>query len=264
MNIKSLFLPLAFLGMAHTATADQLIASSDSYPNTDTSECSWSLVAMFGTPPDPQFPNGTQTDVWGLDCATGSTNSAPPVSIIERTEMHTFGFGSSCNLSSPISGYRLEGNSCSSFKVFKSDTSEESTPTEQLEGLQRISNVWKTDQFIHVNHSAQQTVLTSNAPSGWWSSHWTFEEIGDYYRIKNRWTGEYLHMQSHELESGPIIEGWWSAQWTLQTGTLGGQTVYRIRNRWLPDEYLHIENGDLETGSIESGWHSAWWYIKSL
>lgn len=258
MNIKALLLPFAFLGAVQIASADQLVASSESYPETDAAGCEWNIIGLFGTPPNSQFPNGSQTTVYGLDCENG------PTSIVEMSEMLAPGVGFSCVLSGAKEGYRLEGNSCQSFAVFKSESNEEESSTEPLADLNRITNVWKLDQAIHVEHSAHETVSASNAPNGWWSSHWSFEKSGNYYRIKNRWTGEYLHMQSHALESGPISDGWWSAQWTLQEGSISGQTIYRIRNRWLPDSYLNIENGSLEAGTIEQGWHSAWWHIDSL
>ncbi|BCD95938.1 RICIN domain-containing protein [Marinagarivorans cellulosilyticus] len=255
MNIKALLLPFAFLSVVQTVSADQLLASSESHPETDAAECEWNVIGLSSTPPDFQFPNGSQTTVYGLDCDNG------PTSIVEMSEMLAPGVGFSCVLSGPKEGYRLEGNSCQSFAVFKSEANEDNSPAEPLSGLNRITNLWKPDQVVNVEHS---DVAVSNAPNDWWSSHWIFEKTGNYYRIKNRWTNEYLHMQSHALESGPISDGWWSAQWTLQDGSNNGQTIYRIRNRWLPDAYLNIENGSLEAGAIEQGWHSAWWYIDNL
>ena len=62
----------------------------------------------------------------------------------------------------------------------------------------------------------------------------------DYYRMKNRWTGEYLHIQNKKghTELAKKIGGWWSAQWSIENTSAG---YFRIKNRWT-GEYLHIEN----------------------
>lgn len=62
----------------------------------------------------------------------------------------------------------------------------------------------------------------------------------DYYKIKNRWTGEYLHIQNNKghTELAKNVGGWWSAQWHIEKASPG---YLRIKNR-KTNEYLHIEN----------------------
>ena len=39
---------------------------------------------------------------------------------------------------------------------------------------------------------------------------------GNFFRIKNRWKGTYLHNERGTLELGTIQKGWWSAQWVRE------------------------------------------------
>ena len=39
------------------------------------------------------------------------------------------------------------------------------------------------------------------------------------YRIRNRYTNGYLHVEYGSLQVGSIQSGWLSAQWTLETAT---------------------------------------------
>ena len=90
----------------------------------------------------------------------------------------------------------------------------------------------------------------------------------DYFRIKNRWTGQYLHIEHKkghvELAKQGPLSGWHSAQWSKENSGAG---YFRIKNRWT-GQYLHIEHkkGHLElakNGPL-TGWWSAQWEKENL
>jgi hypothetical protein len=62
-----------------------------------------------------------------------------------------------------------------------------------------------------------------------WSSRWyiTPSENG-YYRIKNKWTGCFLHLEYGKLECGDMDSAWWSAQWKFSRRN----EFFSISNRW--------------------------------
>jgi hypothetical protein len=80
-----------------------------------------------------------------------------------------------------------------------------------------------------------------------------------YYRIKNRWTGDYLHLEGKtgKVQYGPLQPSWLSMKWVLEDV---GDGYKRIKNLWTND-YLHIENltGAVQYGSLNSAWHSMQW-----
>jgi len=96
---------------------------------------------------------------------------------------------------------------------------------------------------------------TTRPPSG------GVTNTNDFYRLKNRWTGEYMHIEHRngnvELKR-QVPGGWWSAQWTMVP--VEGK-YFRLKNRWTGD-YMHIEN---RTGHVQikqqvpASWWSAQW-----
>lgn len=131
----------------------------------------------------------------------------------------------------------------------------------RLLAMSSVRNLWKPAQAINVETgTAASTVIGDGA----WSAHWSFEKVGNFYRIRNRWTGGYLHMENGRLEYGSVKGSWHSAMWRLASGTLDGKTYYRIENRWKPKHFLHIENGKLETGDVPTSYHSSWWAISNI
>jgi len=82
-----------------------------------------------------------------------------------------------------------------------------------------------------------------------------------FYRLKNRWTGDYMHIENRtgnvQLKT-QVPGGWHSAMWTIEPAV---GNYFRLKNRWTGD-YMHIEN---RTGHVQlktqvpGGWHSAMW-----
>lgn len=93
-----------------------------------------------------------------------------------------------------------------------------------------------------------------------------YAEAGTYFRLKNRWTGEYLHIQNNNgrLQVGTIgSPGWWSAHWKFEQGTGG---FYRLKNRW-KNTYVHNQyaHNYVDVGALgESSWWSAQWDVKGI
>lgn len=121
----------------------------------------------------------------------------------------------------------------------------------------RIRNVWQTGRVI--NNQTGSVSATTIQPY-WWSAMWVFEQVPGtaWYRLRNRWTNQYLHAEYGTLQVGAIQPGWWSAMWILEA--MYGSNW--IRNRHT-NTYLHIEYGNLQLGSIQSGWLSARWSLET-
>lgn len=121
----------------------------------------------------------------------------------------------------------------------------------------RLENRWKPAEQIH-----NQTGPVTSGPTepGWYSAQWLTEPLagGKYFRLKNRWKGNYLHNQNGTLELGAIEPGWNSAMWVFETTDIPG--YFRVQNLWTK-QYLHNENGSLELGAIQPNWWSAQWRL---
>ena len=70
----------------------------------------------------------------------------------------------------------------------------------------------------------------------------------EFIRLKNRWTGDYVHIENKrgyvELTKTLHSGGMWSAQWEMVPAE---GAYFWLKNRWTGD-YMHIENG---TGFVE-------------
>jgi hypothetical protein len=129
------------------------------------------------------------------------------------------------------------------------------------EDLVRITNHWKPNESLNIEHS----VLRSGpVQPGWFSARWYIEEGPDgFVRFRNYWKPtKHIHNQRGRAESGVIQPGWWSAMWTIED--VPGTDFVRLRNRWKPDEYLNIEHGRIESGPIQPGWWSAMWTLEPV
>ena len=86
-----------------------------------------------------------------------------------------------------------------------------------------------------------------------------------YYRLKNRWTGDYLHIENLDrdgkVQYGASPTGNWSAHWYLVSDA--GYT--RLVNRWSGD-VLHIEGakGWLQYGRVPDYYASGQWTLEDV
>ena len=87
---------------------------------------------------------------------------------------------------------------------------------------------------------------------------------GKFYRLKNRWTGEYMHIENKTgyvqlAKNGPGGE-WWSSQWSKEDM---GSGYFRLKNRWT-GEYMHIENKPGRVQLAQTGPGGEWWSSQWL
>lgn len=116
---------------------------------------------------------------------------------------------------------------------------------------------------LHVQDSySGNNIDVTAAESGWHSAMWSLERVGRFFRIKNKWTGEYLHTENNVIErdhpgttnnNGADIADWWSAQWDLEIEGKG----FRIKNRWT-GMYLFSQNAHLSLTDFPIGGDSTW------
>lgn len=85
------------------------------------------------------------------------------------------------------------------------------------------------------------------------------------YRIKNRFTGEYLHEQVNngQLQYGALNADWDSMKWIIEVAANDGTGSKRIKNV-STGNYLHIENvtGYVQCGSLNDKALSMMWYVE--
>ena len=52
---------------------------------------------------------------------------------------------------------------------------------------------------------------------GWHSAMWILEPTAyNYFRIKNRWTGKYIHIEGGYVRGEDIYQEWWGAMWSFR------------------------------------------------
>lgn len=97
---------------------------------------------------------------------------------------------------------------------------------------------------------------------GWHAAMWELERRGEFFMVKNLWTGLYLHREFGEIalspagtvnDAGTDITGWWSAQWKLEPQ----ETSMRIKNRWT-GEYLSNQDSALGLTPVPSDLDANW------
>ncbi|RJF87167.1 hypothetical protein D3874_09125 [Oleomonas cavernae] len=86
---------------------------------------------------------------------------------------------------------------------------------------------------------------------------------GTTARIGSAWrAGDFLHIETGALTTGPILLDWLSARWQIEP--VAGTPFVRFRNHWKPDHYIHVESGTVAAGPISPDWWSAMWLIEPL
>lgn len=127
----------------------------------------------------------------------------------------------------------------------------------------RIKNRW---QNTYLSDGGTQVPYAASPSSGDYSYQWSLEAAsGGYYEIKNRSTGDYMHIE-HLLgyvECTPRTAGWMSSQWATEST---GDGYVRFRNAWQSSYYIHVQDltGYAEYGTIYSVWASAQWLLETV
>ncbi|SFB53788.1 Glycosyl hydrolases family 16 [Cohnella sp. OV330] len=85
-----------------------------------------------------------------------------------------------------------------------------------------------------------------------------------YYRIKNRQTGQYIHIEDKtgKAQYGSVPVTYWSSQWSKETAPDG---YVRYKNRW-NGQYLHTAdlNGNVQYGDVLATDQSSQWSEESV
>jgi hypothetical protein len=120
-----------------------------------------------------------------------------------------------------------------------------------------LQSFWKADAYLNIQ---QRFVAATDVEDGWHSGQWSVEDVaGGYVRLRNRWTGCYLHIERGKVECTTDVKaGWQSAQWS--TSTAQGNAFF-LRNRW-KGCFLNIEKGPVVCSAIQPGWQSAMWLVE--
>ena len=126
----------------------------------------------------------------------------------------------------------------------------------------RIRNVWQNTYL----YQSGDKVVYGNPASNNTASHWEFVSVsGDVYRIRNRQTGDYMHIENQRgyVQCGSINMDWHSARWRKPDA---GNGEVRIRNYWQSSQYIHVENlnGNAQIGGIYTAWSSAKWVLENV
>jgi Alpha amylase, catalytic domain/Bacterial Ig-like domain (group 2) len=122
-----------------------------------------------------------------------------------------------------------------------------------------IVNRWRPEYYLYDGGNGQVKYGTN--PGSNTLYQWArIDAGGGYVRLKNRSTGNYMHVenQNGSVQCGAAGSDWYSAQWTIADATDGWNY---IQNRWQTGEWIHIENllGYAQYANPQSVWYSAMW-----
>ncbi len=127
----------------------------------------------------------------------------------------------------------------------------------------RIRNRWQ-NTYLYDNGNQAGYAAAASATTN--SYQWSLEDVGSgYVEIKNRATGEYLHIANLQpyVECSSRTAGATSSRWAMEPT---GDGYVRIRNAWQTSDYIHIENlqGYAQHGVMYPVWQSAQWQLESV
>ncbi|MBN1410492.1 MAG: carbohydrate-binding protein [Spirochaetales bacterium] len=117
---------------------------------------------------------------------------------------------------------------------------------------------------LYLYESGDQVVYGTPSSTDY-SSHWQVLAIGDgYYRIQNRASGEYMHIENLQawVQCGTIDESWYSARWAVEN--YGNYVL--LRNAWQGSNYIHIRDktGYAQQGTVDTALNAARWVMQSV
>lgn len=130
-------------------------------------------------------------------------------------------------------------------------------------------------QFFQISDRWTQKELVNNSGSDWLgyveagiqntASHWTTEPVtGEWFRIKNRQNGQYIHIEPVDgvVRLGNVPGGFWSSHWRFRN--LG--SFFVIENRWISSDRVHVENQDgiVRHAALGDNFWSAQWILASV
>ena len=134
-----------------------------------------------------------------------------------------------------------------------------------IAGYSYIKNASSSTNGYGVHIEYGSPTATSNPPSGWLSSQWSFKVIDwKYVKITSRWdTNRSLHVENGPLEASTAPDGWHSAQWEL-VPVAGLTNTYRLKNRHQPNQYLNIDGTVLKSSVVPATNTSTYWTFPKV
>jgi CubicO group peptidase (beta-lactamase class C family) len=118
-----------------------------------------------------------------------------------------------------------------------------------------VQNALQATRYINV----ESGLAASSIPASSWSTQWILESVdAGHFRIRNRWTGQYLGVSSGNLQVGTLqsLTGQ-SAHWTIVPASSG----YNIRSRAQSTHYVSLnpQTGQLTSSQAQPSSTSAQW-----
>ncbi|MEH0153464.1 alpha-amylase family glycosyl hydrolase [Limibacter armeniacum] len=112
----------------------------------------------------------------------------------------------------------------------------------EMDGYQLIQNVG-TGDYMNIEN-LQGKVESTNVESGFYSAHWSLEDIDiDYKRIRNRWqASDYLHVENTNgtVEYSNIWSGSYSSHWILEPVSSSARMASNFENEWKKENKIQI------------------------
>lgn len=171
-----------------------------------------------------------------------------------------------------IHGYGVEGgdtgygHAIRDVRVYNTNVKNNSTVTFTTDQKPLAVTVGYMDNGVWVREGKRS--FTDNG-DGTYSIAYNTQEVlrvqfPIYYKIKNRQTGGYLHIENStgKVEAGAINPGWWSAQWGLEY--VDG--IYIMLKNRQTGEYIHIEDnlGYAQYAAVLPDQWSAQWKLETV
>eukprot|EP01090_Pellita_catalonica_P010202 TRINITY_DN21666_c0_g1_i1.p1 TRINITY_DN21666_c0_g1~~TRINITY_DN21666_c0_g1_i1.p1 ORF type:complete len:501 (-),score=60.54 TRINITY_DN21666_c0_g1_i1:1165-2667(-) len=123
----------------------------------------------------------------------------------------------------------------------------------------RITNRWANMPAGTSNANTPSQVSIYPLNNSWTSQQWVLESTGTAFRIRNVWTGRYLHQNGDLTVSDQTLNtGWTSQLWDIEE--VNGNIV-RLRCHWVisGNKYLSTPSSSANTGLITDNLNTAWW-----
>ena len=131
-------------------------------------------------------------------------------------------------------------------------------------------SLW-SGKHLTVTSADNNAAVKAQPEQNWSSQDWIAEKVEgetNIYRIRNVWTGKYLHAQSNEEYAKAVCyelhSDWWSQQWVVEQ--IGFRKA-KLKNRWT-NRYLTVaDNGDYADvllQGLNTDWTSQDWEVDWL
>lgn len=135
------------------------------------------------------------------------------------------------------------------------------TATEVPVNWIRIKNKWQGTYLYEENGTVKYGMPASTDAT----SHWVVEDYAGHQRIKNRLTGNYMHIEGllAYVETGQVCDVCTSGQWDV---TVAPDAAYWIiRSVYHPWQVINVENlsGYAEYGDVPEAWGSPQWAFET-